>query len=179
MDVLDRSSSTRPILQTRLVRGFRRCKNLMDILVRAKISPIPDTISNRATHINQCTRPVCIYCRMLNRQGSIHCPFTDKSYTTRKQVSCKCTNLIYALECQKCGKVYVGQTMDRMMEHLRNIRQRCPNHIVSRHYNRADHDGISNMTIHILEFISAHPDSKAATEIRNKCERKWVFPPAH
>ena len=179
MDVLDRSSSTRPILQTNLVRGFRRCKNLRDILVRAKITPISDTNSNRARPINECTRPYCIYCRMLNRSGSIHCPFTDKSYITRKQVSCKCTNLIYALECQKCGKVYVGQTkrrlMDRMMEHLRNIRQRCPNHIVSRHYTRDDHDGISNMTIHILEFISAHPDSNAAAEIRNKCERKWIF----
>ena len=111
--------------------------------------------------------------------GSIHCPHTDKTYTTRKQVSCKCTNLIYALECQKCGKVYVGQTkrrlMDRMMEHLRNIRQRCQNHIVPRLYTRSDHDGISNMKIHILEFVSAHPDSRAAAEIRNKCERNRIF----
>ena len=129
----------------------------------------------------------------------------------------------------KMRKLYVGQTkrrlMGRMMEHLCNIRQRCPSHIVSRHYTRDDHDGISNldldnsqtlssiekpkvichrhammklpaspmrclkldrscylyltniinMTIHILEFISAHPDSTVAAAIRNKCERKWIF----
>ena len=34
---------------------------------------------------------------------------------------------------------------------------------------------IINMTIHILEFISAHADNTAAAAIRNKCERKWIF----
>ena len=46
-----------------------------------------------------------------------------------------CTSLI------KCGKVYVGKTKrrlkNRMLEHFKNIRQRCPNHIVSRHYTDA------------------------------------------
>ena len=50
----------------------------------------------------------------------------------------------------------------------RNIRQRCQNHIVSRHYTRPDHDGTQNMIIHILEFIPAHPDSKAAADLRNR-----------
>ena len=61
------------------------------------------------------------------------------------------------------------------MEHLRNIRQRCESHIVSRHYIRADHNGTTDMIIHILEFIPAHPDSIAAAELRDKCERKWFF----
>ena len=179
LDLLDRSSSTRPIVQTQITRGFRRCKNLRDILVRAKITPLPATNSKTATFANECKRTHCIYCRMLIRTGSIHCPQTDQSFITRRQVSCRCTNLIYALECRQCGKVYVGQTkrrlMDRIMEHLRNIRQRCQTHIVSRHYTRPDHDGIQNMVIHILEFIPAHPDSRAAADLRNRSERKWIF----
>ena len=35
MDLLDRSSSKRPIIQAPLIRGFRRCRNLRDHLVRA------------------------------------------------------------------------------------------------------------------------------------------------
>ena len=155
LDLLDRSSSTRPIVQTKITRGFQRCKNLRDIPVRAKITPFQQQIPKR--HSSTC----CIYCDMVNRTGRIQCQQTDQSYITRKQVSCRCSNLIYALECRKCGKVYVGQTkrrlMDRIMEHLRNIRQRCQNHIVSRHYTRPDHDGTQNMVIYILEFIPAHP----------------------
>ena len=179
LDLLDRSSSTRPIVQTKITRGFRRCKNLRDILVRAKITPIPENNPNVTTFDNECRRTYCIYCRMLHRSGRIRCQYNNRSYITRMKVSCKCTNLIYALECRKCGKIYVGQTkrrlMDRIMEHLRNIRQRCQTHIVSRHYTRSDHDGIENMIIHILDFIPAHPDSKSATELRNRCERKWIF----
>ena len=37
LDLLDRSKSTRPVIQANIVWGFRRCANLRDHLVRAKI----------------------------------------------------------------------------------------------------------------------------------------------
>ena len=46
MGLPDKSSSTCPALRARLVRGFRRCKNLRDHLVRAKLTLIPDNQGN-------------------------------------------------------------------------------------------------------------------------------------
>ena len=34
-DILDRSSSTRPLLEYRLIKGYRRPKNVRDLLIRA------------------------------------------------------------------------------------------------------------------------------------------------
>ena len=52
--------------------------------------------------------------------------------------------------------------MDRLMEHFLNIRQNCNTHIVGRHYNSRDHNGLDDVMVHILDFIQAHPDSKIA-----------------
>ena len=182
MDLLDRSSSTRPALKAILVRGFRRCKNLIDQLVRAKLTPIPDNQGNNPDLIstsNKCGRPRCIYCDKLDRPGTIAAAGTCKTFITRTNISCRCTNFIYALHCQHCGKIYVGQTkrrlMDLLMEHFRNIRTKCLSHIRGRHYNSGAHSGLDGMRVYILEFIHSHPDSKAAAAIRDKAERKWIY----
>ena len=164
-DLLDRSSSTRPVRQAKLVQGFRRCKNLRNILVKAKLRQ-KNKGSQRPQIDNRCRRPFCIYCKKINRTGKIYSMVTDRRYTTRHNVSCRSNNLIYALECDTCGKVYVGQTkrrlMDRLMEHFRNIRQNTDIHIVGRHYNNH------------LEFIHAHPDGDASSIIRDLVESKWI-----
>ena len=83
LDFLDRSSSTRPILQSSILRSFRMCKNLHYMLGRAKIAPIPEHNSEGTRFNNECNRPYCIYCRMLNRNGRVHCSYTNKSHITR------------------------------------------------------------------------------------------------
>ena len=181
LDLLDRSSSTRPIIQANIIRGFRRCPNLRDHLVRARIMPLadPPALPQAPSNRNRCRRAYCNYCSKLDRTGTIISSITNRRYTTRTNISCNCTNLIYALRCSACGKIYVGQTkrriMDRLMEHLRNIRQRCDTHIVGRHYNSQGHDGTMNVIVHILEFIPSHPDSATAATLRDQAERKWIF----
>ena len=136
LELLDKSSSTRPITQAKLVQGFHRCKNLRDLLVKAKLKPANNQGNNpnNISTTNKCGRPFCIYCSKLDRSGRIKSATTNRSYMTRTNISCRCTNLIYAIECRTCGKIYVGQTkrrlMDRLMEHFRNIRQNNAAHIV-------------------------------------------------
>ena len=183
MDLLDKSSSTRPALQARLVRGFRRCRNLRDHLVRARLPPAPikgdDPDPDPEPHNNICGRVRCIYCDKLDRTGRITTPVTNRSYVTRTNVTCRCSNLIYALVCQTCGKIYVGQTkrriMDRLMEHFRSIRQNNNTLMVSRHYNSTGHNGIEDMRVYILEFINAHPDSAIAARTRDTTEKRWIY----
>ena len=117
-DLLHRSSSTRPILQANLVQGFRRCKNLRDILVKAKLRK--NKVTNKP-NANKCKRPFCIYCNKLDKSGSITSVITEKQYQTRYNVCCSSNNLTYALACKTCGKIYVGQTKRRLMYRLLNI----------------------------------------------------------
>ena len=65
--------------------------------------------------------------------------------------------------------------MDRLKEHFRNIRQKCDTHIVGRHYNAQGHSGLWDLTVHILDFISAHPDSQTASTLREIAEGKWIY----
>ena len=105
-DVLDNSSSTRPILQIPVVRGFRRPKNLRDLLVRARLTtPDNRTDTGARRKRNQCTRMNCTYCRILDRTGRITCPFNKRSYISRFNITCNSNNLIYCLVCQTCTKI--------------------------------------------------------------------------
>ena len=45
---------------------------------------------------------------------------------------------------------------------------------VGKHFSQLDHDGIADMDIHVLEFISKPPRSVAAAQIRDKVERRWI-----
>ena len=181
LELLDGSSSTRPILQTKLIRGFRRCKNLRDILVRAKIMPSNNMGENEPMRANnhKCKRPNCIYCEKLDHSGSIKSKVTDRKYITRTNITCRCTNLIYCIECISCGKHYIGQTkrrlMDRLMEHYRNIRQDRGTHIVGRHFNKPGHKGLNDLNIYVLDFIRAHPESPQAAKMRDDIEKKWIY----
>ena len=180
-ELLDKSSSTRPILQAEIIHGFRRCKNLPDLLVCAKLQPDSNQGNNpgMTSGSNKCGRPFCLYCKKLNRSGRIRSTITNRSYTTRTNVSCRCTNLIYAIECLKYGKIYVGQTkrrlMDRLIEHIRNIRQSNDTHIVGRHFNSHNHNGLNDISVYILDFIHAHPDSLTASEYRDIKEKMWIY----
>ena len=96
-DLLDRSSSTRPLLDYRIIKGFRRPKNVRDILIRAATEnpwdvqgpplvkdPLSDP-NNRA-----CTRNTCRYCDRLDKGGRLECPLASSTYTT----ICKCNFFI-------------------------------------------------------------------------------------
>ena len=133
----------------------------------------------RVPNTRRCQRAHCLYCNKLDRTGTIHSSTTNRSYMTRTNISCRCTNLIYAIRCLACDKIYIGQTkrriMHRLMEHFRNIRQGCNTHIVGRHYNLPGHTGLNNVSVSILECISAHPESARASAIRDRAEKKWIY----
>ena len=166
-DLLDKSSSTRPLLKLNLIKGSRRDKNLRDILVRARLPrpvPLPDAHTRaRSAATNYCSKPYCQYCKILNKTGRITSIVTEKEYNTRLKVTCRSNNLIYCLCCDACGKHYVGQTkrplVERLHEHLRNINQQTDIHIVGRHFKEPAHDGSKSMTVQVLNFAKGHPDS--------------------
>ena len=180
-DMLDNSSSTRPLLHIPVIRGFRRPKNIRDLLVRAKLTTSDnDTSGNKPKKKrNKCKRPHCTYCKAMDRTGRITCPFNKRSYISRHNVDCTSNNLVYCLYCKVCHKIYVGQTKRevraRMSEHFTSIRKRKNHLVVGRHYNSAGHTGTHNATIFVLDFIQTHPDAPLSKRRREACEQKWIF----
>ena len=91
LDLLDKSSSTRPLLKLSMIKGNRRVKSLRNILVRARlprITPVRDkpTTSLKKT-TNYCSKPHCQYCSLIDRSGRITSGVTKKEYNTRSQVT--------------------------------------------------------------------------------------------
>ena len=80
--LLDKSSSTSPLLKLNLTKGNRRAKNLRDILVRAKLpKPLGNSKhSNKNAYKakNVCNKHNCQYCWMLNTSGRITSVVTRK-----------------------------------------------------------------------------------------------------
>ena len=178
-DMLDKSSSTRPILNVPLVRGFRRPKNLRDLLVRARISKPNTTQYPQGRFSTICHRVGCIYCNQLNRTGTITCPLNGRTYTTRHNITCTTNNIIYCLACTRCDKLYVGQTKrtvrERIGEHFTTIRRNKQQYVVGRHFNSTGHTGTRDVRIYVLEFISIPPDSPDAKSRREDVELKWIY----
>ena len=174
-DLLDKSSSTRPLLKLNLIKGKRRAKNLRDILVRARLPRIRESTDRhpeRNLVKNQqqpCTKAYCQYCQLINKSGRITSIVTNKDYNTRSKVSCRSNNIVYCLCCTICGKHYVGQTkrpfVERLREQIRNIKQDNPIHIVGRHFNEPDHKGTKALEVQFLKFAKGHPDSKSSLKI--------------
>ena len=182
-DILEKSSSTRPLLKLNLIKGNRRAKNLRDILVKARLprqiaAPVVPPTGSANQPNTGCTKPHCKYCAMLDRTGRITSVVTNQEYNTRSQISCRSNNIVYCLCCLVCHKHYVGQTkrplVERLREHVRNINQNTDIHIVGRHFNEPGHEGITSLKVAVLNFAKGHPDSKTSLCMRLELESKWM-----
>ena len=44
---------------------------------------------------------------------------------------------------------------------------------IGHHFNLPNHNGISDATIHVVDFIHMHPDSYGSVNLRRTIERNW------
>ena len=179
-DLLGKSCATRQIHQTPITTAYRRPKNLREFLVRARL-PLANRETkpnNTETPCNPCNTRNCRYCPKLNKNGRIKSKASGRDYTSRHNVTCKSSNLIYCISCKQCGMQYVGQTknrlMDRFQPHFYNIGHNRPNSELARHFNQTDHHGLDDVEIHIVDFIHAHPQGQKSKYLRDLIEFKWI-----
>ena len=234
-DILGTSTTTSHVFKKKLMIGYRRPKNLRDLLVRADIPPLPEdegfqnkpnkvdktstdplpppnnqlaskqttldsfitrtsrteptpSTSNTPTSkskrqgtsskergFNFCNNPLCKYCKLLNKTGSIISHSTHSQYNTMQNISCRSSNVIYCITCKVCGKQYVGQTLrkirDRLSEHLRDMDKADRTKPLGLHFTTHEDHPIE---VHILEFIKKPPRSPQALTIRNRVEKRWI-----
>jgi hypothetical protein len=134
--------------------------------------------SKKERGFNFCNRRGCRYCPLLNRTGDFQCNVTKAKFTSMKNISCRSSNLIYAITCTRCRKQYVGQTLlrlkDRFKHHLYDIEIGDKQKAVGLHFSRFDHNGWKDVEISVLEFIKKPPRSPEAVKIRDRVEKKWI-----
>ena len=129
------------------------------------------------TNTTSCSTTKCRYCPLINTSGTITSTFTSRTYTSKINVDCKSNNLIYCITCKVCHIQYVGQTkrrlMDRFQGHLYNITCKNLKDTIGHHFNSDHHNGISDLEIHIVDFIHANPNTPWSLELRRTIERNW------
>ena len=124
LDLLDRSSSTRHIYGAGLQVGYCRPKNLHNLLVRSKLTPITEESELTQPFNKNCTNRKCRYCPLLNTEGHIVATVTGMRYRTKQNVTCNSNNLVYCITCRRCKKQYVGQTKNSLKQSSKFISTR-------------------------------------------------------
>jgi len=176
-DLLSRSAATRQLHEKEIIFGYRRNKNLRDLLVSSKIPApreidLPQSMTN-----NKCSYAKCRYCPKIDKSGYIISTTRKRKFFTMTNVTCRSNNLIYCITCKKCQKQYVGQTkrklMERFQNHFYNVNKGV--HQIGRHFSAADHSGIEDIQITILSFLRQAPESSTSIQARNKVEMAWIY----
>ena len=182
-DILGRSKETKQIHRSKLICSFKKPKSIKDHLVRARTDYNEETDgqmpSNQTKAItkNICKKQKCKYCDMISTSGVITSKQTKEKHTTKHNVTCNSSNVIYCIECTNCKIQYVGQTKrkikERIREHLYYTKKQIYKSDVPYHFNGAKCT-IDNIQVHITDFIYEHPESKRAKSLRLTLEHNWV-----
>ena len=105
--------------------AFRRPHNLRDLLVRAKLK---ETNPPTQTGNHPCNSTRCKTCHMIKIEETFKSHSTGTTHKTRSTFTCKTRNLVYLIQCRKCGLQYVGETANplhiRMNGHRSDIHTR-------------------------------------------------------
>ena len=177
--ILEKSKTTRAIINAKLIFGERRNKNLSDHLVRASTKTLDRTETN--IERNPCNRPnTCRYCPLLDKSGKLISNTTGRRFQSMRNVNCQSSNLIYVITCLNCKIQYVGQTKNRILTrfqgHFFDILHDNDT-TVARHLNRCQTEPASlaeGFTIHVATFITLPPDTLEARTKRDSEERRWM-----
>jgi len=178
-ELLKLKPETQALHDSKLIVGTRRTKNLKDHLVRAQIT-YPPSVQDQGPipGPNICTRINCAYCPYIINEHTCRSNFTSRTYKTPQvQASCRSTNLVYYITCQKCDIGYVGETKrsikERLYEHLRDIKKNLDSP-VARHFNKTPHSYHRDVRIQVLEFIKQDRTMDSTTTYRRQREFWWI-----
>ena len=118
--------------------AFMREKNLRDCFIRSKFYRDNNTVETPGT--TSCHRPRCITCSHVSLGNTIIGPI--RNWNVLGSYTCISSNVIYAMTCARCEKIYIGETKrrlaDRFTELLRSIKINFPGIPVAAHFNSSE-----------------------------------------
>ena len=138
---------------------------------------------------NHCTSKKCRYCPQLDKTGQITCTATGNTHPCKKNITCRSSNLVYAITCHTCKMQYVGQTkrtlLERFQGHFGSVTKAMRNKAnglslnedigdIGCHFSDSSHSGIKDFNIQVLDFCPLPPHSERALEYRLRVEKYWI-----
>ena len=80
--------------------------------------------NNNTAFISPCNSNRCKTCKILITDTSFNSLLTNKQYHTHGHgdLDCKSTNVVYGIECNLCGLVYVGETQGPLHKRINGHR---------------------------------------------------------
>ena len=180
-EILVKTKTTRPVLDSEIIFGLRRNKNLSDHLVRASTSTMAEGVTPKLVDERPCKRSTsCRYCPQLNKSGSFICRVTKQTLKSKININCQTMNCIYLITCRSCGIQYVGQTKNKLLTRF-NSHHYDINHnndtTIARHFNkcpRLQPAKFEGLHISVLSFIRALPDTESGQSERDMEEKRWI-----
>ena len=146
MPVLHSGSRMRKAAPSPPIVGERNCNNLRKTLTLTKPptqKPHEPEQDKETEGCFKCTQK-CIICKEhLKQTTSFSSVKTKKTFSIRDHLICSLNNIIYLIDCAKCGSVqYVGETgnslQNRFYHHRSDIKTN-KNTLVARHFNGSGH----------------------------------------
>ena len=105
--------------------AYRRCHNISDILVRAKL-PEPTDQSRSPSCSFRCNKTSCTVCPFIEDGRNQYTFYsTGQTFKIKSHITCETFNVMYMIQCTNCNLQYIGETKrrikDRFNEHRRLI----------------------------------------------------------
>ena len=181
-DVITNSPSISTYLLSKPQVCYKKNSSIGNKLVRANLSkqelssshslsPLSRQLIHKSSH-SLCSS-FCITCTHLVSQSIISSLYTSNSFLIRQTISCSDINVIYALRCKTCSKLYVGKTSPhqtlkaRHREHLKSAKDK----------NRKGWPLFFHFNLHNIPFENNHsiiPLQKCKPNFLKALETLWI-----
>ena len=119
--------------------AFNQENNLRDCFIRSKLQRDNNTVETPGT--TSCHRPRCNTCSHVTLGNTISVPM--RNWNMLGSYTCISSNVIYAITCTRCEKLYFGETKrrlaDRFTEHRHSIKINFPGLPVAAYFNSSEH----------------------------------------
>ena len=141
--------------------GFRNGKSLKDLLVRASLPILNQTLGSEP-----CGKRNCQVCQFIINTDTFSPIATDETFKINKgPLNCNSKKVVYLSECKKCKNPYVGkaQTKFRMRlnikvltnpSKLKNEKQK----LFHRHYIQDDHEGKEDWQFTLIDQCTTNAE---------------------
>ena len=145
--------------------AYSRMPNIRDTLVRSRLRP-PGPLPAYPIGMNRCSKSMCRACPYLWTQPLVPNP-NGVDFRIKRSFHCQLENLVYVILCQRCGKIYIGETKfsleHRFSQHLGNIR-RDDGTPVSNHFLHSQGHSKDDMRVSVIWKIHGDTVDRKVTE---------------
>ena len=156
------------------ILSYRRPRNIRSILVQAKIKSSNIPAQALAFTSQACGASRCVTCQHFNPTGTFKSYRTGRAYPIQNNANCVSSNIVYLIQCSKCGIQYVGETGTVLRLRMANHRSTIKNHMkhqekpVANHFSQPDHK-LADLQLIVIECLNKQPKFR-----RQFREKFWI-----